>query len=239
MCDTTWLNIVFVRITPYSWPSMLSGWLIVCSLSLFLALFFSVCLSFTLLFSSHFYLYSVLNLFFPVENAKANIPCASVKRGVLLPWQNSLFSQITGKRFWKSIFYVCFTQRLSPKNSIWRRSKKPRRSPWSRKDEDYSHKWRQTKSRHNSNADICNKAVDYEFHSIGGITAELHGRTAKKTAKIGIAIRQIPQSTVVFSVEFRFKTQGHYLFWFSIGCYVVDQKKWRWFIHWMNLNPRD
>ena len=33
--------------------------------------------------------------------------------------------------------------------------------------------------------------VDYEFCNAGGITAELHGRTAK-TANIGIAIQQIP-----------------------------------------------
>ena len=32
VCHTTWLTIVFVRITPYPWSSMMSGWLIVCSL---------------------------------------------------------------------------------------------------------------------------------------------------------------------------------------------------------------
>ena len=37
----------------------------------------------------------------------------------------------------------------------------------------------QTKSRHNSNADICNKAVDYEFYNTGGISSEFHGWTAK------------------------------------------------------------
>ena len=46
-------------------------------------------------------------------------------------------------------------------------------------------------SRHSSNADICDKAVDFEFYNVGGITAELHSRTAK-AANIGIAIRQIP-----------------------------------------------
>ena len=93
--------------------------------------------------------------------------------------------------------YVWFTRRLSTKNSIWRRAKKPRSSPGSRKDEHCSHKWRQTKSRHNSNADICNKTVHYEFYNARGSTTELHGRTAEK-ADIGIAIRQIPQSTIVF-----------------------------------------
>ena len=42
----------------------------------FLALPFSVCLSISYLFSSHFYLYSDLNSFFHVDNAKANNPCA-------------------------------------------------------------------------------------------------------------------------------------------------------------------
>ena len=73
---------------------------------------------------------------------------------------------ITGKRFWKSIFYVLFTQRLFSKDSSWRRGKKPKSSTWSRKEEDQSHKWAQTKSRHNSNADICNKAVDCEFYKL-------------------------------------------------------------------------
>ena len=48
-----------------------------------------------------------------------------------------------------------------------------------------------TKSWHNSNADICDIAVGYEFYNAGGITAELHGRTAE-TANIGGTIRQIP-----------------------------------------------
>ena len=37
------------------------------------------------------------------------------------------------------------------------------------------------KSRHNSNADICAKAVDCEFYNTGGITAEPHGRTANRS----------------------------------------------------------
>ena len=85
MCFTPhWLKCLHERITSYSWPSMMRGWLIVCSFFLFLALFLSVCLSFTLLFSSHFYLHSDLNSFFHVDSAKANNPCASANRGVLL-----------------------------------------------------------------------------------------------------------------------------------------------------------
>ena len=62
-------------------PSMMSGWAFVPRC--FFVLSFSVCLSFTYLFSSHFYLHSDLNSFFLVDNAKANNPCASANRGVL------------------------------------------------------------------------------------------------------------------------------------------------------------
>ena len=56
--------------------------------------------------------------------------------------------------------------------SIQRRAKKPRSSPWRWKDEDYSHKWIENESRNDSNADICDKAVDYEFYNAGGITSQ-------------------------------------------------------------------
>ena len=62
-------------------PSMMSGWAFVPRCSFVLTL--SVCLSFTYVFSSHFYLYSDLDSFFHVDNAKANNPCASANRGVL------------------------------------------------------------------------------------------------------------------------------------------------------------
>ena len=47
------------------------------------------------------------------------------------------------------------------------------------------------KSRHNSDADICRKAVNKRFNDAGGISAEFYGWTAK-TADFGAAIRQIP-----------------------------------------------
>ena len=58
-------------------------WVFDCLLRLFFVLTHSVCLSFTLLFSSHFNLYSDLNSFH-VDNAKANILCVSANWGVLL-----------------------------------------------------------------------------------------------------------------------------------------------------------
>ena len=88
---------------------------------------------------------------------------------------------ITGKRFWKSISTFDspsdYPQRIQSDDVQRNREAVPR------KNEYYS--------RHNSNADICDKTVDYEFYKAGGISAELHGRTAK-TANIGIAIRQVP-----------------------------------------------
>ena len=44
---------------------------------------------------------------------------------------------------------------------------------------------------------FSNKAVDNEFYNTGGPTAERHGRTAE-TANIGMAFRQIHQSTIFF-----------------------------------------
>ena len=56
----------------------------VCSLLLCSSLCSFPCVSYTYLFSHHFYLYLVLNLFFHVDNAKAINPRASANWGVLL-----------------------------------------------------------------------------------------------------------------------------------------------------------
>ena len=82
MCNNTSWQVSAWAHHPIFMPSMMSGWAFVPRC--FFVLTLSVCLSFTLLFSSHFYLYSVLNLFFHVDNAKANITCVSANRGVLL-----------------------------------------------------------------------------------------------------------------------------------------------------------
>ena len=65
-----------------SMPTMVSGWAFVPRW--FFVLTLSSCLSILYLFSSQFYLYSDLNSFFHVDNAKANNPCAPGNRGVLL-----------------------------------------------------------------------------------------------------------------------------------------------------------
>ena len=53
---------------------------------------------------------------------------------------------------------------------------------------------------HTSNADICEKAVDYEFCNTGGMSAEFLG-WATKTAEVGTSIWQIPFSTIIFYVR--------------------------------------
>ena len=58
---------------------------------------------------------------------------------------------------------------------------------------------------------FCDKTVDYEFYNTGEISAELHGR-ASKTANIGSSVENSIQNT------------SQYLFLFSIGCYVVNQR---------------
>ena len=79
------------------------------------------------------------------------------------------------------------------------------------------------KKRDNSNADICRKAVDYEFFKTGGNSAEPYCWTAK-TANIGTAIRQIPYSTVSSMLEDKTQESSDSLFCFFIGHYVMDQR---------------
>ena len=63
---------------------------------------FSVCFSFTLHFSSHFYLYSDLNSFFHVDIAKAIIPASppteeSCSLAEVKCWKQERFTQDTDK----------------------------------------------------------------------------------------------------------------------------------------------
>ena len=48
---------------------------------------------------------------------------------------------------------------------------------------------------------------------------------------IRFAVRQISYSTTVLGVENSIRNTSHYLFWFSIGCYVVEQRSGdSWFV---------
>ena len=44
------------------------------------------------------------------------------------------------------------------------------------------------------------------------------------TANIGTAIRQVSKSTIVFGVENSTQNLGEFLFRFSLGSYVMDQR---------------
>ena len=86
MCITPhWLQCLHARVTSFSIPCMVSGWLFVASL--FLSLFFFVILRVSLFrFARHFpLLLCILSwTFIHVDNAKANITCAAAIQWVLL-----------------------------------------------------------------------------------------------------------------------------------------------------------
>ena len=74
------------------------------------------------------------------------------------------------------------------------------------------------KSRHNFNADICNKAVDYEFYN----TVELwsDSKNSKKPKRNSTN----SQSTIVFVLEDMIQESSECLFWFAIGRYEINQR---------------
>ena len=76
---------------------------------------------------------------------------------------------------------------------------------------DFCRKRRQSTKGHNSNADICKKAVDHEFIIAGGDSAEFYGWTAK-TANIGTAIRQVPHTFYNLMLEEKTQKPSDYLF---------------------------
>ena len=109
---------------PILMPSMMSGRAFVPRC--FFVLTLSVCLSFTLLFTSHFYLYSDLNSFFHVDSAKAIVPCASADWGVLLSGRiHSSHRSIV-------LVVVCVSskrrERTVTSSSLWRASGTPRKA---------------------------------------------------------------------------------------------------------------
>ena len=65
---------------------------------------------------------------------------------------------------------------------------------------------------------------------------ETEKQSLKQEANIGIAFRQIPWSTNFFNVGNSIPKSCDYLFWFSIGCCVVDQRSADGLKNW---SPRD
>ena len=116
------------------------------------------------------------------------------------------------------------------KNSVWRRAKKPWSSAWSRKDEEL---FTQVKTDRIKAQFQCRQLQQSRRRWVlqcRWITAEQHCRTAK-TASIGTAIRQIPRSTIILGVENTIQKSSDYVFRFSIGSNVMDQRSGDgWFI---------
>ena len=117
----------------------------------------------------------------------------------------------TGKRFWKSIFYVWFTSRFSSKefhDDVQRNREaalgdpKVKTSLTSEDGQNYGTIPMPM---------FASRPLTTSCTTSGGLPAEVYGRTAK-TANIGIAIRQIPQSTIVLGVENKIHNTG--LKWF-------------------------
>ena len=174
------------------------------------------------------------SLTFPVNQQRHQVHAEP--RQALASWHMEYF-WMTGNVFGNQFFYVWFTPRSWSRNSPMRTTKRTRISSTSNRVGDSFRKRWQTKWRHNSNADLCRKAVDYEFSDTGGVSAKFYGWTAK-TANFGVAIRLIPWSTIFFDLENTIQISIDCLFW-SIRRQCHGSKKWRWLIHWKNWSPRD
>ena len=96
--------------------------------------------------------------------------------------------------------YIWFARKSFSRNSSWCctwNARRDRTSSTSNRNRDLFRKRCRAEFRHNSIADICNKAVDHESITAGGYSSKFYGWTAK-TANIGAALRQIPFTTFIF-----------------------------------------
>ena len=137
--------------------------------------------------------------------------------------------------FWQTILCIWFVPKLSSRNSLrcdTRRDKICSTTDWHK--DLCSKRWRANQG-HNSNADVCKKKSTTSFIILGGHSAEFYGSPAKTAA-----IRQTLRPTIIFMLENQIqKASIDYLFWFSVGCLVMDQKKGRSSIHWRDQHPHD
>ena len=100
MCITPhWLQCLHVRVTSFSIPCKVSGWLFVASL--FFALLLSVCLSLSLCSSLPTSIFFLSWTFIHVDNAKANISFAAAHQGVLLSGRTHSFHRFWAQALWR------------------------------------------------------------------------------------------------------------------------------------------
>ena len=86
---------------------------------------------------------------------------------------------------------------------------------------------------HNSNADICKKAVDHEFRWIFRRIRWLDSKDSKCRNCNSTSSR----TPFISMLEDKIQKPNDHLFWFSIGCHVMDQRSGHGWL--MNWNPRD
>ena len=76
------------------------------------------------------------------------------------------------------------------------------------------------KQRHNSNADICRKAVDHELSTVDIPQNSMVGQQRQQISKLHFF--RTPPS--FFMLKYKIQKPSDYLFWFSFGNYVMDQR---------------
>ena len=147
-------------------------------------------------------------------------PCFAQPRQKIASWYIESIRS-TGKRFWKSIFYVNSPRDFFSKNFIWQRAKKSRSStfgsPASGKKQVWQVKTDKIMAQFQLRCLLQDRSLTTNY------SAELRGQTAK-TENIGTAIRQISLSIIILGVENKIQNTGLKWFWLSVGSYVVGQR---------------
>ena len=79
---------------------------------------------------------------------------------------------------------------------------------------------------HDTNADVCKKAVNHELFLTSGSSTEFNGWTAKTTQQISeLQFDKFPTpSSFLYLERDKIQKPGEFLFLFSIGSYLVDQR---------------
>ena len=143
-------------------------------------------------------------LTFPVNLRWFRFPRSLHRHDKRLPLDTWNQSGVQENIFWKSMFYVWFTQRSSSKNSIWRRAKKQRGSPWAGK----------TKTIHTSEdrrsedtipmPTFATTQFDYEFHN--AVASPLNYMVVQQRQQISeLQLNKfpIPQSFLAWIIRFK------------------------------------
>ena len=130
----------------------------------------------------------------------------------------------TGKRFWYSIFYIWLPKSITKEFTIFLHQVVQDPPSTARLSACYRHRdscprtWR-FKQRHNSNADICRKAVDNEFSTVDIPQNSMVGQQRQQISKL-----QFFRTPHFSCWIIRFKNEATTCSEFCIGNYVLDQR---------------